>query len=147
MITIITISGSALYENFVSPWLCHDLMTLGLSANINYRWSILGTEVKLETCLFDEDGYYKKSRLLLDETNKPKIIPAYSIKDVEKVLPYFLLTKSESGYEISLDEMYGVESKKALRLPDAMGALLLEAIKKRIVSLKNINAVFDKQAA
>lgn len=147
MITIITIHDCAPYENFVSPRLCHDLTTFGLSPHTHYRWSINGEEIKLETCLFDHDGYYQKSRDLLDEMNKPFIIPAYSIKDVEKALPYFLLTKNERGYEISLEKIFEVESKIALRLPDAMGALLLEAIRKNVVSLERINHLIEKQAA
>lgn len=142
-------TDNSLYENFVSPNLCSHLKVAGLCAVSNFKWVIRGTEVRLETDLFDMDEYYKSSKSLLYDFNNPLILPAYTVKDVEKCLPAYLLTKGtfECDYEISLDQIFKVESKKSSRLPDALAEMLLEAIKKNIVSLPRINWIIAKQVA
>jgi hypothetical protein len=142
-----TIVDNTLFENFVTPQICKDLNEAGLAQSTNYQWIITGNKIRIDTDLFDPDDYYNRLKSLLLRTNKSEKIPAYNIKDVEKCLPFFLLTKSENGYEVSLDDIFAIESKKSLRLPDALGALLLEAVKRHVVSLEQINFMLIRQAA
>lgn len=131
---------------FVSPKICNDLVVAGLCAETAYKWKVYNDIAKLSTHVFDLDNYYEEGFQAQDFINPPRIVlPAYSIKDVEKLLPIgYLLTISDNGYEASLSSLYPGESCKAERMPDVFAKLLLQTIRYNYVSLKEINLILSK---
>lgn len=129
-----------LYDCFVTPILCKDLAEFGMAKTTIYEWRIRNKVAMLVTRVFDQDNYYKDAIELIDQINPPDhVIPAYTIKDVEKGLPEYLLTHSESdGYEIGLAKIYDMDSQKAFRMPDAIALLLIEANRKGVVKINKI---------
>lgn len=128
-----------MYNCFVTPILCKDLLLAGLTKQTIYQWKIRDKVASLHTSAFDMDGYYKDALQVLDKYTD-LILPAYSLKDVEGPLNDYLLTCSASGeYEVSLSTYYNLQSYKAPRLPDAFALLLYEAIRKGIISAEKIN--------
>lgn len=129
-----------IFENFVSPILCNDLLNLGLTPHTVYKWKTYGDLSLLFTNYWDFDNYYSDALKLQDEANPPlEVLPAYSIKDVEKGLPDYLLRKDGDEYEVALEKIYQSGFHKAKRLPDALALMLKEVISKGRVSLHTVN--------
>lgn len=131
---------------FVSPKLCSELMIAGLTKDMPYVWKIYKDLAKIHTYTFDYDDYYKSGDAHNDFITPPtEIWPAYSIEDVERILPIgYFMTCNEKGYEISLSSIYQMESCKAERMPDAFALMLLLAIRKRVIDLRKCNLILNK---
>lgn len=131
---------------FVSPNICKDLVVAGLTTETAYQWKIYYDVAKLSTFVFDLDNYCQAGSKATDFIYPPhEVLPAYSIKDVEKLLPIgYLLTITEKGYEASLSSLYPAESCKSDRMPDAFALLLLQSIRNRYVDLKKINLILPR---
>ncbi len=133
---------NALHAGFVSPNLCKDLLTAGVTYNAQYRWKIYNNrEASLTTNIFDLDDYYVAGERQIDMMYPPiSVLPAFTIKDIERCLPpYFLSRTDKNIYQVSLDHLYNTDTVGSQRLPDAFALILLESIRKRIVDLKVIN--------
>lgn len=129
-----------IFENFVSPILCNDLLNFGLTPHTVFRWKVHGDVCMLYTDYWDFDNYYSDAIKLQDEINPPThVLPAYSIKDVEKGLPDYLLCKTGDEYEVALEKIYNTGFHKAKRLPDALALMLKEVITKGRVNLHTVN--------
>lgn len=137
---------TALTENFVCPNLCEALVVAGLTEKVLYQWRVKMDYIELCTKEFDPDNYYADSAPLLNIVTPPlRRLPAYSIKDVEKVLPADYCIEFRNGeYQASLGKIFETEHAHADRLPDAIAKLLLNALQKRIVDLKKVNAILSK---
>lgn len=131
---------------FVAPNICKHLTDAGLGTETAYQWKIYNDVAKLSTHVFDLDNYYEEGFKATDFIYPPQVVlPAYSIKDVEKLLPIgYLLTITEKGYEASLNSLYPGESCKAQRLPDVFAMLLLQSIRNRYVDIEKINLILSK---
>jgi len=132
---------------FVSPSLCKHLEDAGLSTHVQFHWKVYHGIAKLVTNAFDTDNYYAEGERLADYASPPNfVLPAYSIKDVERLLPVgYLLTCNETGkYEASLSDLYLCNSSVADRMPDAFALLLLEGLRKKVIDLKKLNAILEK---
>lgn len=131
---------------FVSPDLCKHLTDAGLTSESTYHWRIYNGIAKIWTYAFDPDDYYRDGHKLQNYASSSCIVlPAFSIKDVERVLPSgFLLTLTENGYEASLNDIYAGDSCTADRMPDVFAKLLLQSIQKRYVDLKKVNLILSK---
>jgi hypothetical protein len=133
-----------LHQNFVSPWLCKDLNDLGLTSHTIYQWKVRLNTTDLFTVAFDIDRYYVDAVKHIDHVNPPlDVMPAYSTKDVEKCLPHWLMTFGQNGYEVSLDQMFGMESKTAQRMPDAFAMLLKEMMMKGKIDVIKANRILS----
>lgn len=142
------IKESPLTENFVAPYICKHLIEAGLSPNVPFQWKIGNGLAELFTYAFDPDGFYKDGDQVINLLNPAQaILPAYNIKNIEKILPSgYLLTHNEIGlYEVSLMNIYHGEGCAADRMPDAFAKLLLHAIFKRLVDLKKINTILQHE--
>jgi hypothetical protein len=157
-----------LYQDFVSPQLCKELMHLGLTPDVPYHYRIFGSISELNTFAFDKDDYYQLSQGDIDFINNAKLnpfkttegfvkiadtqpvrfekVPAYQVKDMEKLLPgNWLLQKNEKGYELLLERIYGIQEQVAFRLPDVFAQAVVFGLKKRIMKLQNVNLMITYQ--
>ncbi len=136
------VNDNPVFENFVSPNLCQYLKDAGLTDCVQYDWIIKAHDgIELQTRIFDQDNYYADTWQLLHTMQGNKTFPAYSIKDVEKCLPNWFMNKDETGYEISLEKIWNIESSKSDRLPDAIASLVLISLRKGIINVEKINSI------
>jgi hypothetical protein len=135
------ITDNALFQNFVSPELCRDIVTAGFTAEVIFQWKIYPSEIQLFSKSFDEDSYYSDGSALIDSFHAPIMrVPAYTIKEMETELPAYCLCKDPNGmYIIMFDDAYQLPSCSDKRLPDAFAKGLIQAMKKRIVNLHKAN--------
>ena len=137
-----TIYDAQIYQCHVTPMLCKELRDLGLTEMTTHQWKVYKHDTILDTTAFDMDDYYLSARKHVDFINPPvHVLPAYTIKDVEKVLPSWILTCDDLGnYEMSIHNIYkGVPPQTAKRLPDVYAMMLKEGIVRRVVSVEKIN--------
>lgn len=129
------------YQNFVTPLLCKDLEVAGIICQTSYSWIIRNNEISLFTILFDQDDYYLNGQKAINNLCPPQdIINAFSIKDVEKIIPEdYMLLKTGKYYEICFNKLYNIQPVQALRMPDAFAMMALELIRKRIIDIKKAN--------
>lgn len=122
-------------QDFVKPLLCNELLVAGLHVKTNYLWVVNESIADLFTDAFDPDNYYKDSfSLLAAFKNASNILPAFQIRDMERLLPPYLLSKSCAGYELSLERMYDMPTITGDRLPDVYAMMVLECLRKRLLT-------------
>jgi hypothetical protein len=80
--------------------------------------------------------------------NKPLVvIPAYTIKDIEKILPrgYLLQLNENCQYKLMLGNQYSIQPVTGNRMPDTYTAMALAIIKHRLVNLEKANLLIEKK--
>lgn len=141
-----TIKEGKLTENFVSPLLCQHLHNAGITKKVPFCWRQYENTTVLDTDFFDPDKYYKNALPYLHLFNAPMlVIPAYNIKEIEKILPcgYLLQLNENCQYELMLGNQYGIEPVTGTRMPDTYAAMALAIIKKRMVNLEKVNLLIE----
>jgi hypothetical protein len=137
------LTENILFQNFISPTLCKELVLAGFKPKVNFYWKgYVSKHTELVSNLFDPDSYYTDGQQLSDSISPPAYsLPAFTIKDIEKELPAFCMTSDGQGnYEIMLDKNYEVPACTADRLPDAFGKIFLQALNKHVINLQKINS-------
>ncbi|HVZ95418.1 MAG TPA: hypothetical protein VG847_00980 [Chitinophagaceae bacterium] len=128
---------------FVSPLYCAELHGLGLSDKVLFFWEVYGNYAELKTHNWDVDSYYIDGEKAKHAISLPdRIIPAYNIKDIEKLIPpdWVLVFSPFGEYQIMPSNLYErIEGCASIRLPDVFALHLIECIRKHAVDLKIIN--------
>lgn len=124
-----------LLRDFVSPYFCEELISLGLP-NAGKTYWLLKDAWHLWSYHFDPDHVYEKSNELIyfiNPAQKPtKAFVAFTMGDILSALPPILITSTgPSDWEVSCDHQYGMHTCKAQRLPDALAKLLKVLIQSR----------------
>lgn len=130
------IKESYFTANFASPNLCEALYEAEVANNkIKYFWYQRKDGVEMVCTGFDPDKYYAGALKLISDVNQARVIPAFSIRDLESLLSmsYCVCKDAFGHYEIMIAEEYGVPSVKNARLADLFAMAVLECIKKRIL--------------
>ena len=134
------VMDNALYENFVNPFLCRDLKEAGLHATSSFEWIIKPDDsIELLTVLFDNDNYYRDTWNTIHHLQKHILYPAFSIKDMEKCLPDWFMSRDHTGYTVAIDKNYNISPYHSERMPDALALVLQQCIRKSMVDLKRLN--------
>ncbi|HRN80180.1 MAG TPA: hypothetical protein PKY29_04320 [Ferruginibacter sp.] len=124
-----------LHNNFVQPELCIALTQAGVSPRTLYTWKLRGFIAELHTLCFDPERIYEQMEANIEFIHRKPAYPAFSISDVENMLPDFYLERSAIGdYHLNCDNMYGLEQCTHKRLPDVFALMVLQAIKRRVIS-------------
>lgn len=125
-----------LYQDFVSPENCQHLVDQGLDIKTVYLWKIRANECWLYTHAFDQDELYKQA-IANEEHVHPldKTLPAFQEGDMEKLLPDYWLMRNDGVYTISCDKIFELPEATADRKPDAFARMVLNAFRKKILSL------------
>lgn len=127
------------YQDFVNPDLCKQLMHFGVTTNTSFHYRIFGPLITLNSYAFDHDDYYSIADANLDQVIPVGIVPAYMLKDVERPLPSYLLSRQEKGYVLMCEHLYHLPEQSAARLPDVFALMLLQGIKQRVIKLNYAN--------
>lgn len=134
-----------LYQCFVQPDLCRQLNVLGLTDRVPYQWKICNGDIALYTNHFDLDSYYADSVRNCDFVNNPLIIPAYSLKDVEKCIPgAYSLQLNRGTYYLYTTNF--LQRFTADRMPDVFAKYLQHMILEGRTTLRDINMIIAKVA-
>lgn len=136
--------NSSLYQDFVYPNICRALMEQGLKVNTVYKWRILNGQATLTTNAFDKDEYYIQGNKHTDAIEKPGYIQAFQIKDMEKLLPDYMLTRNNTEYELHCSNLFDMEVEKANRLPDVFAITVLKAIESKKINVAHAIKVLNE---
>lgn len=142
------IQEGPLTENFVSPIFCKHLFEAGMTKQVPYCWRQYADTTVLSTDFFDPDCYYKDALPYLHVFTAPiVVIPAYTIKDIEKILPcgYLLQLNENCQYELMLGNQYEIQPVTGIRMPDTYAAMALLIIKKRLVNVEKVNLIIERK--
>lgn len=130
-----------MYKNFVSPELCEKLLESGLTVSTPFYWLRVGNIYDLETDAFDPDNYYESSRAHVDYVLKvnnihPKVFPAFTLADMEVLIPDYYMERNTVGLRFSLmcDSMYGMDAVQGDHLPDVFAQMVLQGFHKRTIN-------------
>ncbi len=129
------------YQLFARPSICDQLQKEGLSGDVLLWWAMNGAECRLCTYFFDNDNYYAAVQSVIESVSKWEKLPAYSIVDLEKLLPHgWLASRNNLGqYEVCIDDMWKLEPVVSPRLADALALMLLHAIKAGVLKVGQLN--------
>jgi hypothetical protein len=117
-------------RDFVSPFLCQELISLGIpnAGKVYWRMNSHG-QWHLWSYQWDPDHIYEESDKLIFEINpqhKPLLaVVAFTTGDLLAALPPILITSTgPADWEVSTDIQYGHHCERQPRLPDALAYLL-----------------------
>lgn len=137
--------NSPLYQCFVHPTLCRQLLEAGLTPHLPYHYRITDCSTELNTYAFDKDDYYAEGDKLLDRWGGNLVyLPAFQLKDVEKCLPgHYLVQHNEQGYTLMLENIYHIPEQLDQRLPDVFARAVLEGIRARVIRVDYVNQLIS----
>lgn len=124
-----------LYQCFVSPGLCSMLHDAGLKIQAPFCWRFTGTKACLFSLVFDEDHYYQQALENINHIDQLVLIPAFQIKDMEKLLPDYMLTKNNVEYELFCSSLFEFDVQKSNRLPDVFAYMVIKGIEQRKIDV------------
>ena len=129
------ILNNHLYQSFVDPAICQQLINAQLLVNTSYKWLIENDKAVLFTLAFDEDNYYEQAYKNIEHVNPIVMIPAYQVIDMEKLLPDHMLTKTNTEYELHCSCLFEFDVERGTRLPDVYAKMVLRGIEKRKIDV------------
>ncbi len=124
-----------IYQSFVDVNLSQQLHHAGLNVKTNFIWIIRNGEANLYTEVFDKDKYYMQAEKNVDFINTSYQIPAFELKDIESLLPDYLLSRNGKEYELSCSNLFEIDIMKHDRLPDVFALTVLKALEQRKIIL------------
>jgi hypothetical protein len=141
--------NNAPYNLFCLPSVSRALHESGLTNKVILWWDLIKDgsieSYNLRTFFWDYDAYYVASQSIIDSVNKGIKIPAYSITDIEQLLPPdYLFQKQGTDFTISIDKIWGAPAVTSKRMADCYGAMLLQLIIQRSVSIEELNKNLEK---
>lgn len=117
-------------RDLVSPYLCTELLQLGMQNTATVYWMETEAGWKHWTYEYDPDNLYKDSDAIIYATcpaTAPKtVIAAYSVGDLMAVLPPLCVTSTKSDYDVAC-ELFAYSAQDS-RFPDALARLLINLL-------------------
>ncbi len=132
------------YQEFVNPNICYRLMKLGLIINTAYKWRVVNEHGTLTTTIFDVDEYYIQGNKHTDAIEKPTYIQAFQIKDMERLIPDYMLTRNNTEYELHCSSLFDMTVEKSNRLPDVFAIMVLKAIESKKIDVQQAITILTK---
>lgn len=135
---------STIYQDFVKPSLCIELMSAGLIPFTAFKWRVKKNDTQLRTILFDLDDYYIDGFNQLDIIDNPLYLKAFQIKDMEKLLPDYLLSRNNNMYELHCSSLFNMDVETSDRLPDVFAITVLKAIQHKKINVESAIKIINK---
>jgi hypothetical protein len=117
-----------LYESFVDVGLCMLLYREGLNPITPFKWRVLRHAATLTTTVFDTDNYYVDGQKMVDAIDAPAYFPAFTIGDLQKILPDYLLNKNNNEYELSCSSLFKLDVETSDRMPDVFAKVVIKGL-------------------
>jgi hypothetical protein len=124
----------------VSPFLCEELIILGLDANLcKDQYLIADKKIYLRSYQWDHTGFYKETdQGFFEAVGQPirRRLPAFTISDMMALLPPFMMNKdNDNDWSLSLDNWYDVVPiEKDRRAPDVVARMVIQLLKRNILT-------------
>lgn len=139
------IADDALLQNFVNPALCKQLYDHGLYFAVKFFWVVRGATLQVISQAFDPDDYYSDAMMMMDAASPVEsILPAYTVKDLEKLLPSYALAQCNGSYALKLHRIPQLTAN-SLRMPDVFAHMLLLCIRHDVINLEHANMVLMQE--
>lgn len=132
--TTTTITENVFNDEFLSPSLCSSLVLLGITEAVPYHFK-MGADFCLPfTYVYDTDNIYAQMDANVFCTDAVKRIPAYRIKDLERVFDgYTIVKKDRNHYQMAMMHINKTYSVSDERMPDCFGKMILELLQRKII--------------
>lgn len=119
---------SPLYQNFVHPLTCRQLVRKRMLVPGPFFWEHKKEDAYLRTTHFDVDNYYGAAYEVFSIFN-PIVSPAYTTKDMEVLLPTsYCLQYIDGIYELSCPTLFHLHVEKHERMPDVFANMVMKAL-------------------
>jgi hypothetical protein len=126
-----------LLRDFVSPVYCVYLVEQGMNIETPYYWRITNEEARLMTHVFDIDESHRQALANQDYINPiVKKLPAFSLGDMQLIIPDYFLSRHYGAFTLSCDKMFGLDDVSADRMPDAFAIMALQCFRTKITNIE-----------
>ena len=136
-----------LYRSFVAPQLCVELREAGLYAITPFCWYQPDKEKPdiwhLFSLQFDLDEYYSKAFGNVNYVSPINFVNAFQFKDMESLLPDYLLTRNNTDYELHCSSLFSLDVLNDGRMPDVFAKMVLKGIRERKIDIENARTIFN----
>lgn len=129
-------------ENWANPIICKKISNI-LEVKTAFYWKKINDEAEIVTSLFDDDGYYAKANSLLSETNCAEYIPAFTVAEMQAMLPDYSFARYGKKFRIALLGFYKNERVETERMADALAEMVLIALKNNMVNIKALKLSYS----
>lgn len=113
----------------LNPNLCLELIIHGITADTAFKWRVINNSFEIDTDYFDKDDYYNCVKRGFEEHMPPRI-PAFSVDDMELLLPSYYMEKENGQYQLVCSWFDKIKFGNK-RLPDLFGEVILRALKEK----------------
>lgn len=127
-------------DEFVSPELSATLYHMGITNKVPYSFKI-GKDFCIPfTYEFDTENIYRQMDANVFITGGVATIPAYRIKDLERVFEsYSFNKKGTDHYQVSTTIRFKNYSASSERMPDVFACLIIQILQGKITTVKEVN--------
>jgi hypothetical protein len=130
-------------RDFVSPAYCQMLIDRKMAGCSQYNWFVnlktMQAHLRCYPLCHGNSMQEDMNMLYIDATKV--ILPAYSIKELEQMLPEYTLLKRTGGYKIQL--RWPLLCAEGQRLPDVIAAILIKLIDGGYSQVPNLNYILS----
>lgn len=127
-------------DEFVSPELSATLTHLGVTEKVPYKFKIGKDFCIPYTNEFDTEGIYRQMDANLEVTGAMKTIPAYRVKDLERIFSAYSLSKKDvDHYQISMMHGTTLYNATSERMPDVFACLIIQILQQRKINVEDVN--------
>lgn len=136
-----TLANMDVRANYASPSICQKLHDIGLTNQVSAIWKVYEKETVLVGYQFDTDDYYKQADANYDVIVPPIVnVPAYSIAELEILLPDYRMSMIQGEYQIHYDRYRTTKNTvRSNRLADAFAEAVLDLIQNNIINIEKAN--------
>lgn len=129
-------------HNYASPAICQQLNDLGLTDKVSAFWKVYQKECLLVSYEFDTENYYRQADGNLDFiTPCLQTIPAYTIAELELLMPDYSMSMISGEYKINYSRYITSNFKSSSnRIADAYALAVLDLIQNNIIIIEKANA-------
>jgi hypothetical protein len=136
-----SICQSHLAALLASPETCACLQVMGITSRTTFVWKLNANHAQPWSYKFDSDDYYNHGDKLLQSINNSRIIPAYSIAELQYVFSLYNYTLVREGKAVQLVIDTPIKiSVISETEPDAFAAAIVQLIEQKLATIKEINA-------
>lgn len=124
-----------LYRCFISPIYSVYLKEQGLNIATPFFWRLMNNSAYLHSHVFDLDEHYHQAFACVDFVYPIPTLSAYTLSDMELMIPDYFISKHGNNYTLSCDKMWTLDDVTDPRLPDALAIMLLQCFRKKITNV------------
>lgn len=126
---------NATLKNFASPQYCEQLDVF-LKFSTPFYWRVKEKKSELAARIFDPEELYNNSDGALEEIKIIKIHNAYSVGELESLLPDYCIEKVNNRFRVFCDAAYNIPETESEKLADALAIMAISGLRRRVISIE-----------